>query len=256
MKSFDRDPFVVAVGLKPEGVPQGAGYPFGLPAVKALKRLEIHPKVTFFVGDNGSGKSTILEAIAVAMGFNAEGGSKNFSFATKETHSPLHEYLEVDRGRNIRKPKDGYFFRAESFYNLATEVEKIADYNPRTGKHYFDYYGGKSPHVQSHGESFFGFFNHRLGTDGVYLLDEPEAALSPQRQMSLIAIMHRVVSEGSQLIIATHSPILMAYPDARIYLFSERGVETVKYEETEHYRVTREFLNRHEMMVKMLIKER
>jgi predicted ATPase len=244
MKSFDRDPFIVAVGLNPEGVP-GKGYPFDLPAVKALKRLEIHPKVTFFVGDNGSGKSTILEAIAVAMGFNAEGGSKNFRFETKATHSVLHEHLKVDKGRNIRKPKDGYFFRAESFYNLATEVQDLGV----TG------YGERELHEQSHGESFFAFFNNRLWANGIYLLDEPEAALSPKRQMSLISIIHRLVSEGSQLIIATHSPILLAYPEARIYLFSERGIEGVKYEETEHYQVTKGFLDRHEMMVRMLTKD-
>lgn len=215
-------------------------YPFSLPAVRSLDRLELHPKVTFFIGENGSGKSTLLEAIAVSLGFNAEGGTKNFRFGTRASHSELHEYLRLAKG--VARPRDGFFLRAESFYNVATEIENL-DAEPSPGPPVINAYGGRSLHEQSHGESFLALIMERFGGRGLYILDEPEAALSPQRQLAVLSRVHDLVLEDSQFIIATHSPILMAYPDACIYLCHEDGVSQVAYEETEHFQVTRSFLS-------------
>jgi predicted ATPase len=214
-------------------------YPFAIPAVRHLERLNIHPRVTFFVGENGSGKSTLLEAIAVAAGFNAEGGSRNFRFATRRSESDLHQHLRLVRG--TRRPKTGYFLRAESFFNVATEVEKL-DAEPSFAPRVITSYGGRSLHAQSHGESFIALVTERFGPGGLYLLDEPEAALSPQRQLALLKLLHELVQQRCQFIISTHSPMLLAYPDACIYHLSDSGVEEVDYEDTEHYALTRDFL--------------
>lgn len=234
-------PFIRSVNLKRDDVPSFKRYPFNLPCIAGLSRLELHPAVTFFVGENGSGKSTLLEAIAVKYGFNAEGGSKNFNFSTKPTHSELHDYLFIDRG--VARATDGYFLRAESFYNVASHVEELG----------VGGYGDRRLHEQSHGEAFLALVTNRFQGEGVYLLDEPEAALSPLRQMSVLAYLHRLVAHHSQLIIATHSPILLAYPQAWIYQFSESGITRVNYTDTEHYRVTKDFLNRHERMTHILL---
>lgn len=225
-------------------------YPFSLPAVRSLERVDFHPKVTFFVGENGSGKSTLLEGIAVSLGFNAEGGSKNFRFGTRRSHSELHEYLRIAKG--IRRPRDGFFLRAESFFNVATEIENL-DVEPSFGPPVINSYGGRSLHEQSHGESFLALMTERFGGQGVYILDEPEAALSPQRQLAVLSRIHDLVLDDSQFIIATHSPILMAYPDSTIYLCSKDGVSPVAYEETEHFQVTRDFLANPERMLRVLM---
>jgi predicted ATPase len=242
--------FVKALRLNREAVSTWDLYPFSLPAIRTLERLELNRAVTFFVGENGSGKSTLLEAIAVRAGFNAEGGSRNFRFDTRASHSELHRSLVLER--SFRHPKDGYFLRAESFYNVATEIEKL-DEEPAGGPPVINSYGGIGLHEQSHGQSFFSLLSHRLGGDGLYLFDEPEAALSPQRQMSALTLFDDFVRAGSQLIIATHSPILLAYPDATIYEFGENGIRSVNYMETEQFRVTRDFLNRHEKMISILL---
>ncbi len=241
--------FLEAVRLERRLVPGFEAYPFCIPAVRHLRRLAFHPAVTFFIGENGSGKSTLLEAVAVKLGFNAEGGSRNLNFATRPTHSVLHRFLRLERG--IARPSDGYFLRAESLYNVATELEKLDEVpgGPRP----LDAYGGESLHAKSHGEAFLALLLHRLRGNGIYLFDEPEAALSPQRQLAVLSLIPRLVRQRSQLIIATHSPILLAYPHARIYLFAEGGLSEVKYAETEHYYVTRDFLNRHERMLEMLL---
>ena len=242
--------FVQRVSLRRDTVDSFDRYPFNLPAVRSLDQLDLHPSVTFFIGENGSGKSTLLEAIAVALGFNAEGGSKNFRFSTRRSHSVLHEHLRIARG--FRRPRTGFFLRAESFFNVATEIEQL-DAEPGPGAPILPSYGGRSLHEQSHGESFLALINERFRGEGLYILDEPEAALSPQRQLAVLARLHDLVRDGSQFIIATHSPLLMAYPDASIYQCGVDGVVPVAYDDTEHVRVTRDFLANPARMLRGLL---
>ena len=242
--------YIQEVRLKRDKVPDFAEYPFSIPALRELSRLPLHPKVTFFVGENGTGKSTLLEGIAVAAGFNPEGGTRNFRFSTYASHSELSEYLTLVRG--ISRPRDGFFFRAESFYNVATEIEALSQ--PGRGTPVRESYGGNL-HTRSHGESFFALLENRLGGQGLYLFDEPESALSPTRQLAMLQKMHRLIQADSQLIIATHSPILMAYPDSIIYVFSAEGIRAVPYEETEQYRVTLDFLRFYPRMLHELMGE-
>jgi predicted ATPase len=238
------------VELRRDDVPSFDQYPFSLPAVRHLDRLELHPQVTFLVGENGSGKSTLLEAIAVAWGFNAEGGTKNFSFGTRASHSELDGYLRLSKG--VRRPKDGFFLRAESFFNVASEIERL-DAEPAPSPPVIDSYGGRSLHEQSHGESFLALLMNRFGGKGFYILDEPEAALSPQRQLAVLSRIHDLVVDESQFVIATHSPILMAYPNAKIYSLSVEGIREVGYYETEHYQVTQRFLANPKRMLDVLM---
>lgn len=221
-------------------------YPFNIPAVRHLEKMDnltIEKPVTFFVGENGTGKSTLIEAIAVAMGFNGEGGSRDFFFSTQDTHSELCDYLTISKSV---WPKDGFFLRAESFYNTASYLEQ----NSTLAR-----YGGVSFHEQSHGESFLTLALNRFEGNGLYILDEPESALSPQRLMSLLVVIDELVKNNSQFIIATHSPILMAYPDADILEFSERGIQKVGYRETEHYKITKQFIDMPERMIKLLLSD-
>ncbi len=222
-----------------------------IPAIRALRSMKLCKPVTFLVGENGSGKSTLLEAIAVCFGFNPEGGSQNFNFASVDTHSGLHSRLRLVKG--IPRPKDGFFLRAESFYNVASEVDRLNLEDPHPS--FLRSYGGKSLHAQSHGESFLALALSRFRGNGLYLLDEPEAALSPSRQLTLLSKIHQLVQARSQFIIATHSPILMAYPDAEILYMNEKGMQSIAYRETEHYLLTRRFLENPEKMLRILLDE-
>ncbi len=242
--------YVIRIALQREKVESFDRYPFSLPVVRLLEQVDLHPKMTYFIGENGSGKSTLLEAIAVSLGFNAEGGSKNFSFGTRRSHSELHRFLRVAKG--YRRPRTGYFLRAESFFNVATEIERL-DKEPSYGPPIINSYGGRSLHEQSHGESFLALMNERFSGEGLYILDEPEAALSPQRQLAVLSRIHDLVLEGSQFIVATHSPILMAYPDARIYQCGPGGLAAIAYEDTEHFQVTRNFLANPQRMLRTLM---
>ena len=229
------EPFIRSVAL---GVPVGApgdGYPWDLPVVDALRtgELDLHPGVTYLVGENGSGKSTLLEAIAVAAGMNPEGGSSNFSFSTRESHSPLGDGLRLTRGG--RRPWTDFFLRAESLFTAATYLQDLPG-APMSS------YGGRSLHEQSHGESFLAVLIDRFGPNGLYLLDEPEAALSPQNCLACLARIHDLVTDGSQLVIATHSPIVLAYPDAIIYECNVDGLRAIEYDEAEPVRLMRGFL--------------
>lgn len=224
-----------------------------IPAIAHLMRepLQLHRPITFFVGENGTGKSTLLEAIAVASGFNPEGGTRNFNFSTNDTHSNLSQHLRLVR---TRFPKDGFFLRAESFYNVASYIDQI-DSEPGLGGKVIRSYGGISLHDQSHGESFLALVQNRFNSNGFYLLDEPEAALSPMRLMTLMAEIHTLAAGGAQFLIATHSPILMTLPNAQILQFTTEGIEEVSYRETEHFQITKQFLDSPERMLHYLLSE-
>lgn len=250
MTSVDSTHYIREVRLRRERIASFDQYPFSLPVVRNLHSLPLHPAVTFVVGENGSGKSTLLEAIAIAWGFNPEGGTKNFKFQTRSSHSELHEHLAFFKG--IARPKDGFFLRAESFFNLATEIERL-DAEPADAPPIINSYGGRSLHEQSHGESFLALMMNRFGGHGLYILDEPEAALSPTRQLALIARLHQLVELRSQFIIATHSPMLMAYPNAHVYQITSQSIERVEYRATEHFAVMKRFMNDPERQLKALL---
>ena len=245
-------PYLKEISLKRDLIDSFDSYPFSIPAVKELDSIEFGKEVTIFVGENGSGKSTLLEAIAVGLGFNAEGGTKNFSFGTRNTHSSLHSFLRLSR--SFKKYQDGFFLRAESFYNVATNIDEL-DEAPSFGPPIKNSYGGVSLHEQSHGESFLALMVERFGGNGLYLLDEPEAALSPNRQLAVLSRMHQLIEDDSQFVLATHSPILMAYPGALIYQIDNTGIYPIKYKDTEHYAVTRAFLENPEPMLKELFRD-
>ena len=241
--------YVREIKLNRDAVPSFKEYPFSLPAIRHLHSLELHPAVTYVVGENGSGKSTLLEAIAVAWGLNPEGGSRNFYFETRASHSELKRYITLVKG--VRRPSDSFFFRAESYFNVATEIERRDAEG--IGGRIIDYYGGRSLHEQSHGESFMALLFDRFVGEGLYLLDEPEASLSPQSQLSVLTRVHDLVQHNSQFIIATHSPILMAYPNSTIYNLSTKGIEQIDYYQTEHYQVTHDFLVNPQRMLDRLL---
>lgn len=228
-----------------------ASYLRQIPAIRSLldgTPIVFRNDVTILTGENGSGKSTILEAIAVACGFNPEGGTKNFNFSTNATHSPLGHCLTVSKTRH---EKDGFFLRAEGFYNLATNIEEL-DSLPAASPLISESYGGRSLHAQSHGESFLAAVQNRFSGKGLYILDEPEAALSPMKQMTLLCEIRRLADQVSQFILATHSPILMAYPGAEILWLSEQGIHPIAYEDTDHVRITRRFLEHPDRMLRYL----
>jgi predicted ATPase len=236
--------FIKKIELKNDFSYDENKYPYNIPILKNFSNVILESPVTFFVGENGSGKSTFIEAIAVAMGLNAEGGSQNFMFKTKDTHSDLYNHLAISKG--IEKPRTKYFLRAESFYNVATEVDSNLD-----ALRAMNY---KSLHECSHGEAFIRLLKERFYDKGLYILDEPEAALSPSRQMSFLVLMDQLVKNGSQFIIATHSPIILSYKNSTIYDFDD-DVNKVLYHDTEHYKLYKLFLDNPDMMLEKLLKE-
>ena len=247
------DLFVTSISI-PHALPQDS-YLNHLAVIKSLQamgRLNFTKRVTFLVGENGIGKSTLIEAIAVSQGFNPEGGTVNFRFSTEDSHSELYRYLRVSKGMSGRK--DGFFLRAESFYNVASNIDQM-DRIPALGPSVIESYGGVSLHKQSHGESFMALVTNRFGGNGLYILDEPEAALSPSKLLELMCHIRELEKKNSQFIISTHSPILMAYPGAEVLHLTEDGIQSVSYKETEHYQITKQFLNAPEQMCKYLFAE-
>jgi predicted ATPase len=220
-------------------------FPFSVPAIKPLRAIEIKSRVLCFVGENGSGKSTLLEAVALAAGLGREGGSRNFSFSTrsedrdnlKRSETRIDLLADALRLTYTKRQRDGFFLRAESFYNIATYVDTLDNG--------LDPYGGVSLHDQSHGESFLALLLNRFSGGGLYLLDEPESALSATRQLAMLARMRFLLErdEETQFIIATHSPILLAYPDAQLLTFDRGAIKPIAYRDTDPYQITRRFLD-------------
>jgi predicted ATPase len=233
-------PYLQKVILKRDLITSYEEYPFNIPALKGFDSMEFHEDVTFIVGENGAGKSTFIEAIALSLGFGIEGGTRNVQVRTHDNASSLHKYLKLIK--SFKVPEEHYFLRAESFYNVATYLEEI---DPRK-------IFGEHLHVYSHGEAFMATLLEKLQGNGLYIFDEPEAALSPTRQLAAITAIDKLVKNDSQLIIATHSPILMAYPNAVIYRLDSEGIQKVSYEETDHFAVTRHFLNDYRNMIEIL----
>lgn len=212
-------------------------------SLRDVEKIEFQSPVSLFVGENGTGKSTLLEAIAVAHGFNPEGGTKNYVFSTYDSHSELCDAIRIAKG--YRKEKWGYFLRAESFYNVATQEEKYADIAHPSMQY----------HKKSHGESFLDLAQDNIKSNGLYLLDEPEAALSPQRQLTLLTQIYKCANDGAQFIIATHSPILLGIPNAQIFCFDNGKIHTCTYEENDSYKITEMFINNRKSLLQKLLDE-
>ncbi len=244
--SFNDKLIIDKIILNRNKIPSFDKYPFNIEVVKNFKELELTSPVTFFIGENGVGKSTFIEALAVALGLPAEGGTQNFMYETKNTTSELSDYLVYTKRRN---PKTKFFLRAESFYNFASEVKNLAENNGY--RKIYDSYGG-SLHECSHGESFLNLVKNRFSDNGLYILDEPEAALSPERQLSLLCLIDELVSHGSQFIIATHSPILISYRNGKILNLNDNFKE-VKYKDTDIYSIYRMYLDDPEGMQHRLL---
>ena len=238
--------FLKRIELQHERIPSYQEYPFSIPSIKNLHQLDFQNKVTFFVGENGSGKSTLLEAIAEKCEFNTAGGGRNNYYDVHAAESALGEYIRLSW---MPKVTNGFFLRAESFYSFASHIDEVDEDG-------YGAYGGRSLHQQSHGESFFSLFSNRFKGRGIYLLDEPEAALSPQRQLSFLKIIHDLALSGdSQFIIATHSPILLGYPGATILSFDRGQIEEIDYEMTDHYQITKYFLQNREKFLEEILED-
>jgi predicted ATPase len=233
--------FLLHLEVSEEKVKDWSAYPFSIPAVARMGRLDLSAPVTFFVGENGSGKSTLIEAIAERTGFGGEGGTKNLRDSLRPSESCLRDFVRVARG--VRRETMGFFLRAETMFNFSTSAEKFPDF------------GWAKLHEMSHGEAFLWVMKNKFKDGGLFILDEPEAALSPQRQLALLLRIRQLVNAGSQFIISTHSPILLAYPNATIYVLGPDGIRRTPYEDTEHYVVTRAFLQDPAGRIKQLFEE-
>lgn len=241
--------FLKKVTVVKEKIKSNQGYPFSIPAIRSLSELDLKRNVTFFVGENGSGKSTLLEAMAVKAGFHPAGGGRNNVYEVYASQADLSDYIRLSW---FPKITNGFFLRAESFYQFASHIDEIAKEDPRI----YQGYGGQSLHHQSHGESFLSVFTNRFNEKAIYFLDEPEAALSPARQLALLRVMYDLTkNENVQFVIATHSPILLGYPEAQILSFDNGEINEIDYESTDHYQITKYFLQHREKMLMELFEE-
>lgn len=240
-----KDLYVTGVQLDRDKISNFDEYPFNIELIKNLDEVNFNSSVTFLVGENGVGKSTFIEALAVSLGLNPEGGTENFVYKTKDTHSSLSKYIRVFK---YNRPTTKFFLRAESFYNFSTELQRLVEEDDYSAL--YRSYGGNL-HEVSHGESFIQVIQNRFSDNGLYILDEPEAALSPQRQMSLLCLIDDLVKHGSQFIIATHSPILISYRAAEI-LDLNNNFKKIEYKDTEIYKLYKIFLDNPERMQREL----
>lgn len=244
----DREPFFSAVTMTWENVDSPDRFPYTVPAIQKLQRLALHPAVTFIIGENGAGKSTLLEAIAVRLNMRATGGAAREDFSRRPVDGGLHDAIQITKNPR-RSPADRFFIRAETVFDLASELDEDAKEDARV----YGSYGGKSLHTRSHGEAFLAIVQSRLGEESFYILDEPEAALSPARQLTVLKEIDWLVRGGSQFVIATHSPILMSYPDSWIYELEDDGFKRVEYQDTQHYTLTKSFLDHPDAFLRHLI---
>jgi predicted ATPase len=244
----NRDPFFRSIKVDWTYVEAPDAFPYSIPAVREMGELELHPSVTFFIGENGSGKSTLLEAIAVRLNFEESGGNARSNFGARTVDGGLHDVLRMEASRH-RRPGDRFFLRAETVFNFATQADRDLARDPDALRSF----EGKSLHARSHGEAFLAIVQGRMRQESFFILDEPEAALSPARQLTLIKEIDWLVRSGCQFLIATHSPILMAYPDCLIYELGDQGIRKVEYKETEHYTLTRSFLEHPEAYLRHLV---
>lgn len=242
---MDSNLIVKNIRLEREKIESFNKYPFNIDLVKDFEELEFDSPVTFFVGENGVGKSTFIEAIAVSLGLPAEGGTENFRYKTNDTTSELSKYIRIG---TFNRPKTKFFLRAESFYNFSSEVQRLVEEDDFYGL--YNSYGGNL-HECSHGESFLKLVQNRFTDHGLYILDEPEAALSPQRQLALLCLIDELVKEGSQFIIATHSPILISYRDGKL-LDLNNNFKEIKYKDTDIYSLYKRYLEDAEGMQRRL----
>jgi predicted ATPase len=239
-----RSPFLLGFRLTASAA---GDYTDELPALRPVERIALDPRVTFLVGENGSGKSTLVEALAVALKLNAEGGGRSyqFGFTTRRTHARLHRRLELEWAS--LPPRNSFFLRAESVFNLATAIENTGSVGEM--QKVYD----RPIHEQSHGESFLDIALNRLAPNGLYLLDEPEAALSVRGQLALMQRMHELLEEDCQFVVATHSPVLVGFPDATILLLEDDGVCAIDYDAVPQVELTRSFLDEPERFLRHLL---
>jgi len=244
MSKIKAKPYLIEVSYEKEAVSTPNNYPFNIPFLNKFDKIEFHEDITIIVGENGSGKSTLIEAIATNLGLSAEGGTKNFNLNSANDISDLSNFLKLSK--SYKKPVDYYFLRGESFYNVANFMDDLTEAS-RSG------YGDIKLNKQSHGEAFFAVLKHKLRGNGLYIFDEPESALSPSRQLAAMAVIQQLIQKESQFIIATHSPILMAYPKAKILMIGEEGVEEVQFEDTEHYRIYKRFFSDYKSLINQIL---
>ena len=223
-------------------------YPFSVPVVHNFDELIFRSRVCLFAGENGSGKSTLLEAIAAHYGFGREGGNRSFANDTTASNHSVDPLVRALRLSFDNRTGAGFFLRAESFFNAASFIDEVG---------MTEFYGGQSLHTRSHGETFFTVLELKFQRNGLFLLDEPEAALSPQRQLAFLVLIHDVLRKykDAQFIISTHSPVLLGYPEAQIISFDGERLQEIKYEDTAPMQIVRRFLNDRENFLQELFKE-
>ena len=231
-------------------------YPFSIPAIQCMEELTFRSRICFFAGENGTGKSTLLEAIAAHYGFGREGGNRNFQNDSTESNHSVDALVRALRLSFDKRTGAGYFLRAESFFNTVSHMDNL-DKEPSFAPPISAFYGGRSLHTRSHGETFLTLLELKFQRNGLFLLDEPEAALSPQRQLSFILLIHDVLRKykDAQFIISSHSPILLGYPEAQILSFDDGYIHEIEYEETAPIQIVRRFVNDRESFLEELLKE-